>query len=168
MVERTGRNAGIRSAIARTARQVISKFGRRRACTGADVKVLTAEAWRALSRRHKYGAKRVVVDGVKFASIKEARRYQELRLRERAREIRDLKLQPEFPLFTIRLSDHTPVPILTETGRIYKYQGDFAYTTKDGKYHVEDVKSKATLLEMSKLKMAILEASTGLKVEIVL
>lgn len=129
-------------------------------------KLLTPALWRALNRRHKYGAKSVVVDGIRFDSRKESRRYGELRLMERAGEIRDLKTQPVFPLFTVRFTDGTRVPILTDSGRVYEYHGDFAYTAKDGTYHVEDVKGTTTL-PLSKLKMAILRASMGLEVEIV-
>jgi dsDNA-binding SOS-regulon protein len=46
----------------------------------------------------KYGAVRTEVDGISFASKKEARRYSELKLLERAGEIADLQLQPRFPL----------------------------------------------------------------------
>lgn len=46
----------------------------------------------------KYGAVRTEVDGISFASRKEARRYSELKLLERAGEIADLKLQPRYPL----------------------------------------------------------------------
>lgn len=38
-------------------------------------------------RPHKYGAKAVVVDGIRFDSIKEARYYSELKLRVRAGEV---------------------------------------------------------------------------------
>lgn len=46
----------------------------------------------------KYGAIRTEVDGITFASKKEARRYGELRLLERAGEIGALTLQPRYPL----------------------------------------------------------------------
>lgn len=38
------------------------------------------------------------LDGFKFASKKEARRYGELRMLERAGKLSDLKIQPAFPL----------------------------------------------------------------------
>ena len=46
----------------------------------------------------KYKAIRTTVDGVTFASKKEARRDAELRLLERAGEIFALERQPRFPL----------------------------------------------------------------------
>ena len=47
---------------------------------------------------NKYGNKKVIVDGIKFDSRKEARRYAELKLLQRAGEIKDLKLQVKFEL----------------------------------------------------------------------
>lgn len=51
-----------------------------------------------LSRANKYGAKPCEVDGIKFASKAEAKRYGELKLLERAGQIRDLKVHVEYPL----------------------------------------------------------------------
>jgi hypothetical protein len=62
----------------------------------------------------KYGAVRTVVDGVSFASKKEARRYSELKLLQRAGEIAELRLQPRYPLVVNGL-------------KVCTYVGDFAY-----------------------------------------
>jgi hypothetical protein len=51
-----------------------------------------------LRRLHKYGAKPKTIDGIRFASTKEAQRYQELKLWEKSGEIRCLRLQPEYTL----------------------------------------------------------------------
>lgn len=48
--------------------------------------------------RSKYGSRKVTVDGITFDSKKEAVRYQELKLLERAGEIGDLQLQVKFVL----------------------------------------------------------------------
>lgn len=48
--------------------------------------------------RHKYGAIATTVDNIRFDSKAEARRYQELRLMEKGRLIRNLELQPRFPI----------------------------------------------------------------------
>lgn len=48
--------------------------------------------------RHKYGAIATTVDDTRFDSKAEARRYQELKLMERGRLIRNLELQPRFPI----------------------------------------------------------------------
>jgi len=70
------------------------------------------------------------VDGHKFSSRKEARRFGELKLLERAGEISGLRLQPAFPL------DVNGVPVC-------RYVGDFAYV-REGVEVVEDVKSPIT------------------------
>ena len=46
----------------------------------------------------KYKAVRTEVDGIKFASKKEATRYRQLKLMEQAKAIQDLKMQVAFPL----------------------------------------------------------------------
>lgn len=51
-----------------------------------------------MSRRNKYGAKPVVVDGVRFASKAEAKRDAELQLLAKAGKIYALRRQPRFPL----------------------------------------------------------------------
>lgn len=49
-------------------------------------------------KRHKYGAKKTVVDGITFDSKKESIRYGELLLLEKAGEISDILIQPVFHL----------------------------------------------------------------------
>ena len=83
---------------------------------------------------NKYRAKMTVVDGHVFDSKKEARRYGELRLLERAGEIHGLELQKEFEL----------IPVQRRDGRVceraVKYRADFCYIDKSGQYVAEDVK----------------------------
>lgn len=65
-------------------------------------------------RRSKYGAVSCVVDGITFASQREARRYRQLKLLERAHKIEGLELQPRFAL--------------TVKGvKIGEYRADFRY-----------------------------------------
>ena len=45
----------------------------------------------------KYKAIRTKIDGITFASKKEAHRYTDLKTLEKHNKIRDLKLQPCFP-----------------------------------------------------------------------
>lgn len=94
----------------------------------------------------KYKNKKTVVDGHKFDSMKEARRYGELKLLERAGKIKDLELQPKFELIpTIRTK--------TETLRKVSYIADFKYYDMDTeRVIVEDVKSKATKTNVYLLK----------------
>jgi len=49
-------------------------------------------------RRHKYNARPVEVDGIRFDSKLEAKRYQELQILVAAGEIHGLQLQPRFEL----------------------------------------------------------------------
>lgn len=58
----------------------------------------------------KYGAIKMVVDGITFASRKEAKRYSELKLLERAGEISGLTLQPKYTLVVngVKVGTYTP------------------------------------------------------------
>ena len=67
-----------------------------------------------LNRPHKYGATAVVIDGIRFPSTAEATRYGELKILERAGEIRGLELQPGYDLTTNGV-------------RIGAYRADFKY-----------------------------------------
>lgn len=71
--------------------------------------------------RSKYGARPTTVDGIRFHSAKEARRYGELRLLLKAGEIRSLELQPRFALSAWTAGR-------TEAGEVLgAYVGDFQY-----------------------------------------
>lgn len=102
----------------------------------------------------KYHAIREVVDGITFDSRKEASRYRQLRLMERAKAIQDLKLQVSFPL--IKKSKY---------GREIKYVCDFAYY-EDGHLVVEDVKSPATANnKVYKLKKRLMQEIYGITIK---
>lgn len=92
----------------------------------------------------KYRAKKTVVDGIKFDSKREAERYCELKLLEKAKEIRNLELQPRF-LLQDKFKDRNG-----KTHRKIEYVADFMYIDKDGKKIVEDVKGMMT--DVYKLK----------------
>ena len=98
---------------------------------------------------NKYGNKKVIVDGHTFDSMKEARRYGELKLMVRAGVIKDLELQPAFELIpTIRTE--------TETLRKTVYKADFRYIDmKTGGVVVEDVKGYKTDVYKLKKKMLL-------------
>lgn len=87
---------------------------------------------------NKYGNIKRRIDGHTFDSIKEATRYAELKVLEKAGEISDLKLQVPYEL----------QPAFEDTRghkhRAIQYYADFVYTDKDGVTHIEDVKSEAT------------------------
>ncbi len=99
-------------------------------------------------RRNKYGNKKVVVNGIKFDSQKEAQRYTYLRMLQNAGKITDLELQKEYVLIP---SQREPDGVGKRGGRIrgkvierkVSYIADFAYK-QDGKEVVEDTKGVLT------------------------
>lgn len=95
----------------------------------------------------KYNAKKTNVDGIKFDSIREAERYCELKLLEKAKEIRDLELQPRF-LLQDKFKDKQG-----NTHRKIEYVADFMYIDKCGITIVEDV--KGVLTDVYKIKKKI-------------
>ena len=66
--------------------------------------------------RSKYKAVKTTIDGVTFDSKKEAKRYTELKLLEKAGHITHLELQPEYQ-------------ITINGAKICKYKADFRYFT---------------------------------------
>ena len=103
-------------------------------------------------KRNKYGAIRTTVDGHTFHSKREAARYGELKLLERAGRIRTLRLQPRFPL-------------IVEGMMICTYVADFQYNEKVGEkwnFVVEDVKGIRT--STYKIKRALLLAKRRIKI----
>lgn len=101
------------------------------------------------ARRSKYGNVKTLHDGIKFDSAKEARRYAELKLMERAGEISDLKLQVTYKL---------PVNGV----HVCSYRADFVYFTKAGEMIVEDVKGHIT--DEFKIKRNLMRAVHGIEV----
>jgi hypothetical protein len=101
-------------------------------------------------KRHKYGAQAVVIDGIRFASKKEGKRYAELKLLAKAGEINGLELQPE-------------LPVASPNGTlIFTYKADFSYWTKAGKRVIEDVKGVRT--PVYRLKKKIIEVLYGFEI----
>ena len=95
----------------------------------------------------KYGNRKVTVDGIEFDSKKEAQRYWELKLLQRAGKISDLQLQREFELIP---AQYETFERYGKTGKRLQdgkrcveqrctYKADFCYM-QDGKLVVEDVK----------------------------
>lgn len=80
-----------------------------------------------------------------FDSKKEFNRYQELLLLEKAKEISDIKTQEKFVLYGKGGS------------KICTYKADFVYIEKDGTIVIEDVKSKATVTPVFRIKWKLLE-----------
>ena len=99
---------------------------------------------------NKYGAQPTTIDNIRFASKREAYRYQNLKLLQEANEIEALQLQ--FP-FEIKING-----IL-----VCRYIADFCYTDRTtGEAIVEDVKGVRTPLY--KLKRKLMSAVHGIEI----
>jgi hypothetical protein len=110
---------------------------------------------RRAAKRSKYGAIKQTVDGIVFHSKREAKRYCELRLLEKAGEIQNLELQPKFVL-TVDTGPET-------CEMLGNYIADFAYHDKaTGKIVVEDSKGFRTPLYRWKKKHV--EAQYGIEI----
>jgi hypothetical protein len=109
--------------------------------------------------RNKYRAKPIVIDGIRFASQGEGRRYVELRTLQKAGLISKLELQPVYKLYC------GVTPITYESGRHAKYIADFRYMDIDRGMVIEDFKGMDT--DLSKLKRAMVKAHYGITIEIV-
>lgn len=86
--------------------------------------------------KSKYGNKKVEIDGFKFDSKLEAKRYGELKLLERAGKITGLKVHPKYP-------------IIINDKKICTYIADFEYWTK--------------FLDVSKCPECVIEDVKGMK-----
>lgn len=86
----------------------------------------------------KYHNQPVVVNGIKFDSRREARRYQELQLLLRAGEITQLEMQKKYTLIPAQKKPSGG------TERACTYTADFTYKDKTGREIVEDSKGMRT------------------------
>lgn len=90
---------------------------------------------------NKYNAQKTVMDGISFDSRKEAQRYFELKMLERAKEISGLKLQVKFEIIPKQIGENAA-----------HYVCDFMYE-ENGKTIVEDVKGMKTKEYILKRKL---------------
>lgn len=95
---------------------------------------------------NKYRNVKTQIDGITFDSRKEAARYCELKIMERAGLIRNLQLQPKFEIQPSYIKSGKKV-------RAIIYIADFSYRQKNGKLIVEDVKGKRTKEYLLKKKL---------------
>jgi hypothetical protein len=96
-------------------------------------------------RSEKYGNKKLYVDGIEFASKKEANRYLELKILERAGKIHDLQTQVPFELIPKQDGE-----------RVCKYVADFVYFDNEtGQKVVEDTKGLKTDVYIIKRKLML-------------
>lgn len=101
-------------------------------------------AWKNYNRPNKYNNHKTIVDGIKFDSIREAERYQELKLLEEAGEISHLELQP-----VVVLQDKFIYQ--GKTIRAITYRADFAYFDRRvNRGVIEDVKAWKQMFSRSR------------------
>lgn len=99
------------------------------------------------AKRPKYGAVKTVVLGITFDSKREADRFEELLLLQKAGDITGLELQPQYPLHVM-----TPSGTRVVIGR---YIADFRYT-RNGEVVIEDAKGfRGKELYLWKLKHVV-------------
>lgn len=98
-------------------------------------------------KKKKFGNVETEVDGIKFDSMKEAKRYKDLLMMLKAGEIGMLRIQ-------------VPYKFEKDGKKIGTYLADFVYVeTKTGNTIVEDVKSDATRTHMYyRLKKRLMKA----------
>lgn len=115
----------------------------------------------------KYHSRKVTLDGVTFDSVKEARRYRELKLLETIGEIENLQCQVEYVL----IPDQREPDAIGKRGGVIKgkviekkcvYRADFVYT-ENGKTIVEDVKGFRT--PEYKIKRKLMLYVYGIKIK---
>jgi hypothetical protein len=117
--------------------------------------------------RQKYNAKKTTVDGITFASKKEAQRYEVLKVLEKSGIISDLRMQVPYLLIPEQKAPETWVPYKRpvngqlgrwKPGRTLEracvYVADFVYT-QDGETVVEDVKGRRTKEYIVKRKLLL-------------
>lgn len=122
-------------------------------------------------RRSKYGNRKTVVDGITFDSKKEANRFRELQLLERAGKITALQRQVKYVLiptqreFSNEIYKKGAHQGHFKPGKVLEkecsYIADFAYI-QDGAYVVEDTKGIRT--EAYKIKRKLMLERYGIKV----
>ena len=119
--------------------------------SGKALETITREEYFKLTKpKNKYFANKTEVDGIWFDSKKEAERYRQLKVLERCGQIRNLTLQPRFPL-------------IVNESRICEYRADFSYySMRTCEPVVEDTKGKPT--REYKLKKALFEALYGRRI----
>ena len=102
----------------------------------------------------KYKNIKTEIDGITFASKKEAKRYAELKLLERAKQISGLKLQPRFEI----------IPGMRINGKLHRaihYLADFEYID-NGVRIIEDVKGMQT--DVFGIKLRLMKQVHGIEV----
>ena len=116
----------------------------------------------------RYGnVKKPVIDNVRFDSMREGARYIELKLLLAGGEIRDLQLQPQYPIEIGGIKIMLRSKRYHKNGRQMVYIADFTYLERDpskprpwsGAYIIEDVKMQSGHRDkVYRIKRALMEA----------
>lgn len=128
--------------------------------------------------RSKYGNKKTIVDGIVFDSSKEAQRYSQLVMLQKAGEISELERQKEYELIPAQYEEiptgetykRGDLKGLPKTKRVcieqaVKYVADFVYQDKEGRTVVEDAKSEATRTEKYIIKRKLMLFVKGIRIK---
>ena len=103
---------------------------------------------------NKYHNNRATIDGITFDSVREAKRYANLKLLERAHLITELELQKEFELIPAQFEQVGKKRKCLE--RKCTYKADFYYFDKEKHCYVcEDVKGVRTKDYIIKRKLML-------------
>lgn len=108
-----------------------------------------------IRRYNKYHNKPIWAYGFRFASINEYKRYEKLRLLEKARQITNLEVHPRYRL-------------LVNGSWVCTYIADFKYQDEKGDTVVEDVKSPGTITPAFSIKKRLMKAVFGIDVRVVM
>ncbi len=109
----------------------------------------------AKKKRSKYKAKAVIdEDGIRHASKKQARRWEDLKILLKAGEINNLKRE-------------VTIPLVVNGIKVCSYRADHVYSLKNGEMVVEDVKGFKGGLAYSffKIKAKLVKAVHGIEVQ---
>lgn len=129
------------------------------------------------NKPNKYHNKTYTYDGITFASLKECRRYQELKLLEKAGKIKDLELQKAYELIPAQYEESTELYTkglhkgehkkkLLE--RACNYVADYVYIDcETGETIVEDVKGyrEGGAYSLFKVKRKLMLYRFGIKIK---
>lgn len=138
--------------------------------TAADIARLSPAAQKQIrektleavtEKRRKYGNAPASANGIRFDSVKEAARYQELMILQKAGRIRNLRLQVGFTI-----TEGWTDPETGERVRPQVYKADFVYEerTNGGEWEnvVEDAKGYRTQTYINKKKLV--ESKYGVRI----
>jgi hypothetical protein len=128
-------------------------------------------AWKNYRNKSKYNAKKVEIDGIRFDSVKESRRFLELKAMQEAEIISDLRRQVKYVLIP---AQREPETVGKRGGKIKgkllerecSYVADFVYKDAQGNIVVEDVKGYrgGGAYEIFKIKRKLMLYVYGIKI----